>query len=437
MKIFKFGGTSVGSADRMKNVADLIINNKEPIIIVLSAMSGTTNKLVEISDYLYKKNFETTNELIDTLYSNYINVIGDLYEQQKTKTAAKKIIKECFKTIQHFVGSSFDEEGERTILAQGEIISTNLFHLYLAEKGIEAKLLSALDFMQTNENSEPDYAIIRKKLNAILEKNHNYQIFITQGFICLNANKEIDNLKRGGSDYTASIIGNCTDASEIQIWTDIDGIHNNDPRIVGETHSLERLSFDEAAELAYFGAKILHPTSILPAKFANIPVILKNTLAPDAPGTTITKDKEEEGLKAVAAKDNITMIKIKSGRMLLAYGFLRKVFEIFERHQTAIDMIATSEVGVSVTIDQTTQLKNIIEELKQYGNVSYKESQTIICLVGYKLAEAAEVKGKVFETLKNIPIQMISYGGSIHNISVLINTEDKQNALINLNKVCQ
>ena len=325
----------------MKNVAKLI-KDKEPKIIVLSAMSGTTNKLVEISDYLYKKNFETANELIDTLYSNYKGVINELYEQENTKAGAKKIIKECFNTIQDFVGSSFDEKGERSILAQGEIISTNLFHFYLSEKGIETKLLPALDFMQTNENAEPDYAVTRKKLNAILEKNQDSQLFITQGFICRNTNGEIDNLKRGGSDYTASIIGNCTDASEIQIWTDIDGIHNNDPRIVEETHSLERLSFDEAAELAYFGAKILHPTSILPAKFANIPVILKNTLNPDAPGTTITKDKEQEGLKAVAAKDDITMIKIKSGRMLLAYGFLRNVFEIFERYQTSIDMIATS-----------------------------------------------------------------------------------------------
>jgi aspartate kinase len=433
MKVLKFGGTSVGSADRMKHVAKLI-HTKEEKIVVLSAMSGTTNKLAEICEYLYKNNFDTANELIIRLESEYKDVIDSLYKSKEAKNKANTIINAIFKTIQSFVGSTFNEAGEKIILAQGELMSTNLFHIFLIESGIDSVLLPALVFMRTNEKAEPDFGFIREQLNTILKKYKNKKLFITQGYICKNIHDKIDNLQRGGSDYTASIVGYCTNSREVQIWTDIDGMHNNDPRIVDKTYSIDKLSFDEAAELAYFGAKILHPTSILPAKMGNIPVILKNTMNPKATGTIISKEEQKAGIKAIAAKDNITMIRIKSGRMLLAYGFLRKVFDIFEKYQTPIDMIATSEVGVSVTIDTKKRLNNITEELKEYGSVYVFDNQTIICMVGYQLTESQHTKPGVFEALKDISVQMISFGGSMHNISVLIDTENKSEALIKLNK---
>ncbi len=433
MIIQKFGGTSVGSPERIRSVADLI-NTGETKIVVLSAMSGTTNKLVEISDYLYKKNFDTANELIYKLETIYHKVIEELYSKKESKEEAMRVIGDIFNTLKAHVGKSFSEKNEKVILAQGELLSTNMFQIYLKEIGLKTALLPALEYMKTNENAEPDYAFIKTALKKMIDGHSGVNLFVTQGFICRNYMGDVDNLQRGGSDYSASIVGAAINSQSIEIWTDIDGMHNNDPRIVQNTHSIESLSFDEAAELAYFGAKILHPTSVLPAKFADIPVWLKNTMNPAAKGTLITKEPRITGVKAIAAKDNITSIKIKSGRMLLAYGFLTKVFEIFAKHKTPIDMITTSEVGVAVTIDNKKAINEIIEELKEYGQVSICEEQTIICIVGYMLSESKDVMKKVFTALDGIPIQMISYGGSMHNVSVLVNQKDKNNTLIKLNE---
>lgn len=432
MKILKFGGTSVGSAERMRSIMKLI-TDKEPKIVVLSAMAGTTNKLAEISDFLHKKNYDTANELISKLEDVYSAVINELYKKEEFKTHAKKIITGIFNLMKAQVGIDFTDKNERIILAQGEIMSTNLFVLMLKEEGIKVELLPALEYMRTNQHSEPDYPYIKTMLEKLLSVHKDKSLFVTQGYICMNTANEIDNLKRGGSDYSASIIGAAVNASEIQIWTDIDGMHNNDPRFVEKTHSIKYLSFEEASELAYFGAKILHPSSIIPAMMSNIPVVLKNTMDPTAKGTTINKDPDKKGIKAIAAKDGITMIKIKSTRMLLAYGFLKKVFEIFERFKTPIDMITTSEVGVSVTIDNTQHLNDISEELKKFCSIEIATDQTIICMVGYAILENGDISQKIFTALKGIPLQMISYGGSTHNISVLIDTPRKKEALVALN----
>lgn len=381
MKVLKFGGTSVGSAQRMKEVAKLITDGEKKIV-VLSAMSGTTNTLVEISDYLYKKNPEGANEIINKLESKYKQHVDELYATPEYKQKALEVVKSHFDYIRSYTKDLFTLFEEKVVLAQGELISTAMVNFYLQECGVKSVLLPALEFMRTDKNAEPDPIYIKEKLLAQLELYPDAEIYITQGFICRNAYGEIDNLQRGGSDYTASLIGAAINASEIQIWTDIDGMHNNDPRIVDKTSPVRQLHFEEAAELAYFGAKILHPTCIQPAKYANIPVRLLNTMAPDAPGTLISNDTEKGKIKAVAAKENITAIKIKSSRMLLAHGFLRKVFEIFESYQTSIDMICTSEVGVSVTVDNTKHLNEILDDLKKYGTVTVDRDMCIICVVG-------------------------------------------------------
>ena len=381
MKVLKFGGTSVGSAQRMKDVVKLITDGEQKIV-VLSAMSGTTNSLVEISDYLYKKNPEGANDIINKLEAKYKGHVEELYSTQEYKDKTNAFLKEEFDYLRSFTKDIFTMFEEKIILAQGEIMSTNMVTNYLLEQGYNATLLSALDFMRTDKNAEPDSSYIKEKITAVLENNQGKEIYITQGFICRNAYGEVDNLQRGGSDYTASLIGAAVMADEIQIWTDIDGMHNNDPRFVENTKPVPHLQFEEAAELAYFGAKILHPTCVQPAKFANIPVKLLNTMEPTAPGTTISNELTPGLFKAVAAKDNITAIKIKSGRMLLAYGFLRKVFEIFESYKTSIDMIVTSEVGVSVTIDNTSHLADILNDLKKFGTVTVDENMCIICVAG-------------------------------------------------------
>ena len=380
MKVLKFGGTSVGSAQRMKDVAKLIVGEKN--LIVLSAMSGTTNSLVEISDYLYKKNPDGANEIINKLSQKYFGHIDELYATEEYKEKARELVTFHFDHIRSFTKDLFTLFEEKVVLAQGELISTGMMNLYLQEQGVNSVLLPALDFMRTDKNAEPDPVYIKEKLNRLLEENAGADLYITQGYICRNAYGEIDNLQRGGSDYTASLIGAAIKAEEIQIWTDIDGMHNNDPRFVKGTSPVRHLHFEEAAELAYFGAKILHPTCILPAKINNIPVRLLNTMQPDAPGTLISNATEKGKIKAVAAKDNITAIKIKSGRMLLATGFLRKVFETFENYQTPIDMVTTSEVGVSVTIDNCKHLDEIVNDLKKYGTVSVDEDMVIVCVVG-------------------------------------------------------
>ena len=431
MKVLKFGGTSVGSPQRMKEVAKLI-NDGDKKIVVLSAMSGTTNSLVEISDYLYKKNPEGANEVINKLESKYKQHINELYSTEEYKQKTWSLIKDIFNGIRSFTKEIFTLFEEKVILAQGELMSTNMVTNYLLEQGVNVVLLPALDFMRTDKNAEPDSVYIKSKLAAQLEMHPDADLYITQGYICRNAYGEVDNLQRGGSDYSASLIGAAVNASEIQIWTDIDGIHNNDPRIVDKTSPVRQLHFEEAAELAYFGAKIHHPTCIQPAKFANIPVRLLNTMEPTAPGTLISNDTELGKIKAVAAKDNITAIQIKSGRMLLAYGFLRKVFEIFESYQTSIDMICTSEVGVSVSIDDTKHLNEILNDLKKYGIVTVDHDMCIICVVGDLRWENVGFEAKALDAMREIPVRMISFGGSDYNISFLVSKDDKKRALQSL-----
>lgn len=429
MKVMKFGGTSVGSPERIKGVAELVTKSEGTTFLVLSAMSGTTNSLVEISNYLYKKNVDGANEVINRLEDNYMEHVEKLYSTDEYKQKTREFLKEEFNYLRSFTKDLFTSFEEKSIVAQGEIMSTNMMANYMQEKGIDAILLSALDFMRTDKNAEPDPNYIKEKLTKILADNEGHQIYITQGFICRNAYGEVDNLQRGGSDYTASLIGAAIEAEEIQIWTDIDGMHNNDPRVVEKTEAVRQLHFEEAAELAYFGAKILHPTCVQPAKYAGIPVRLKNTMEPEAPGTIIDNVKVRGKIKAVAAKDNIYAIKIKSSRMLLATGFLRKVFEIFESYQTAIDMVATSEVGVSMSIDNDTHLNEIVDELKKYGTVTVDSDMCIICVVGDLDWSNIGFETIATDALKNIPVRMISYGGSNYNISFLIRESDKKRAL--------
>ncbi|MBI3500188.1 MAG: aspartate kinase [Bacteroidetes bacterium] len=433
MKILKFGGTSVGSAERMKNLVALI-KSDEPKIVVLSAMSGTTNALVEIANALYAKENAKAKQLIDALEKKYEGVLKELYSKESSLNKGKELVKNHFEFIRSFTLDMFTANEEKAILAQGELLSTAMEHFYLEEIGIDSVLLPALNFMRIDENDEPDLKYIEENLKAELKKYSGKKLFITQGYICRNSFGEIDNLKRGGSDYTATLIGAALNSEEIQIWTDIDGMHNNDPRIVEKTFPVTELSFDEAAELAYFGAKILHPTCVLPAQKRKVPVRLLNTMQPQAKGTVIKEMKPTERITAVAAKDEIIAVNIKSARMLLAYGFLRSVFEIFERYKTPIDMITTSEVAVSVTIDNLKNLDAIVKELKEFCSVEIDKDQTIICVVGSFTAEKQGVAVKIFDALKNIPLRMISYGGSENNISMLVGTKYKKDALIALNK---
>ena len=429
MKVLKFGGTSVGSAERIKAVARLITADDTPKIVVLSAMAGTTNSLVEIADYLYKKNPDGANEVINRLSLKYTEAIAGLYAMPDFRQRAEENVAAHFDLIRSLIKDMFTSFEERTILARGELMSTAMMHLYLAEQGITSTPLPALDFMRTDKNAEPDAFFIKENLINLLEQYPDEKLFITEGYICRNAYGEIDNLQRGGSDYTASLIGAAIRAEEVQIWTDIDGMHNNDPRIVDGTAPVHRLNFDEAAELAYFGAKILHPTCILPAKQSNIPVRLLNTMQPDAPGTTISNETDRGVIKAVAAKDNITAIWIKSGRMLLATGFMRKVFETFENHRTPVDMVTTSEVGVSVTIDNPKHLEEIVDDLKRYGTVTIDRDLVIICVVGDLNWQNRGFGVRIISALTDIPVRMISYGGSNYNLSLLVPAADKPRAL--------
>ena len=431
MKVYKFGGTSVGTVERMKHVAELI-SESTPKIVVLSATAGTTNHLEEIAANLFNRDIEQAHEKITRMEFQFIDFANELLTDESTKREAIDYILDRFQRLWQFINDEFTSIEEKEVLAQGELISTALLHFYLRERKIANILLSAFDFMRTGPEGEPDLKYIEEKLQAQLAQYPGINLFITQGYICKNAYNETDNLKRGGSDYTASLIGAAICAEEIQIWTDIDGMHNNDPRIVDKTAPVRQLHFEEAAELAYFGAKILHPTCIQPAKYANIPVRLLNTMDPDAPGTLISNDTEKGKIKAVAAKNNITAIKIKSSRMLLAHGFLRKVFEIFESYQTSIDMICTSEVGVSVTIDNTKHLNEILDDLKKYGTVTVDKDMCIICVVGDLEWENVGFEAKALDAMRDIPVRMISFGGSNYNISFLIRECDKKIALQSL-----
>lgn len=434
MKIMKFGGTSVGKPERMHQVKDLIIRGDEPTIVVLSALSGTTNALVGIGGALAAGDKTLAKERIDTLLAHYKAFCPELLKTEKARAKAEEILSEHFEFLNILLKISFNEAINRDILAQGELLSTKLFYTLLEELEIPAVFLLALDFMSIDENSEPELPKISAKLKAILAEHPGGRLFITQGYICKNHRNEVDNLKRGGSDYTASLIAAAIQASVCEIWTDIDGMHNNDPRLVDHTRPIAELSFDEAAELAYFGAKILHPASIWPAQQFNVPVKLLNTMQPEANGTLIKEEVETVGVKAIAAKDGITAIKIKSSRMLLAYGFLRKVFEIFEKYKTPIDMITTSEVAVSVTIDDLSHLDQILAELQTLGIVEVDRDQTIICIVGNMVSETKGVIMNIMDSLEDVPIRMVSYGGSRHNVSILVDAAYKVRALQSLNR---
>ncbi len=434
MKIMKFGGTSVGKPERMHQVKDLVTRDAEEKIVVLSALSGTTNALVAIGDAMAFSDKTKAKELIDSLAAHYANFIQSLVYSEASREKATKIINEHFDFLNIILKISFNDALNKDILAQGELMSTKLFCVYLDEIGVDHVFLPALDFMSIDSNDEPQVPVIREKLLHVLAQFPGKKMFITQGYICRNAKGEVDNLKRGGSDYSASLIAAAINASVCEIWTDIDGMHNNDPRIVKKTRAIEHLSFDEAAELAYFGAKILHPASIWPAQHYNIPVKLLNTMEPEAKGTIILKDADSDGAKAVAAKDGIVMIKIKSSRMLLAYGFLRKIFEVFEKYRTPIDMITTSEVAVSVTIDSTLHLDEICKELQPLGELEILRDQSIVSVVGNKLAFQASLLTNMFDSLADIQINMVSYGGSAHNVSILIPTPSKNQTLQLLNK---
>ena len=433
MKILKFGGTSVGTPQRMKDVCQLITDGERKIV-VLSAMSGTTNSLVEIADYIKKKKLEGAGSVINKLRTLYRTHVSELYSKQENVEHTDNLLNDIFMHLHDLTTKPYSTALEKEILAQGELMSTNMVTNYLKECGIKVMLIPALDYMRTDANSEPDMSFIKENLSHILEKNPGYDLYITQGFICRNINGEIDNLQRGGSDYTACLIGAVLHADEIQIWTDIDGMHNNDPRFVEGTTPVRQLNLEEAAELAYFGAKILHPTCIQPAHYAGVPVRLLNTMDPSAPGTIINDQMQKGTIKAVAAKDNITAIKIVSSRMLLATGFLHKLFETFEVNHTPVDMVTTSEVGVTLTIDNNAHLANIVEELKQYGTVSIDENMCIICVVGDLRWGNVGFETLVTEALANIPVRMISYGCSNHNISFLIREQDKKAALCALSE---
>jgi aspartate kinase len=433
MKVLKFGGTSVGKPERMHSVATLI-SGKDQKLVVLSAVSGTTNALVTISEALVNKDIEKGKKLIEQLFTPYYEFVGKLFTTTEGKKKGEAIITHHYEFVQSHTEIPFGDKETRALLAEGELISTQLFQEYLLEIKFNSVLLPALEFMKIDDDDEPIMSFIEEKLNAEIKKYPNVQYFITQGYICKNQKGETDNLKRGGSDYTASLVGAAIRAEEIQIWTDIDGMHNNDPRIVKKTFPIAELTFDEAAELAYFGAKILHPSTILPAKKYGIPVRLLNTMQPEAKGTVIADKTSDNEIKAIAAKDNITAIKIKSTRMLLAYGFMRKVFEIFEKYKTPIDMITTSEVAVSLTIDNSKNLELILKELKEFCTLEVDKEQTIICIVGDFLGDKKGIVRRVFDSLENIPIRMISYGGSKNNVSLLVHSMHKNEALNALNE---
>ena len=434
MKILKFGGTSLGTPERMHAVRQLIAREEDPKIVVLSAVSGTTNTLVQIGTALRDGQPERASQIIDGLEKHYQAYTQALLGEETTQAEGRRILEEHFETLRQATQTSFTTDTEKEILAQGELLSTKLFITYLQEQGLEAVLLPALEFMRIDDANEPEEEYIQERLSALLRPHPTVPIFVTQGYICLNSQNRIDNLQRGGSDYTASIIGAAVRAREIQIWTDIDGMHNNDPRVVKKTYPIAELSFNEAAELAYFGAKILHPFTIRPAQRANIPVRLLNTLAPEAAGTLISDKEGERAITAVAAKDGITAIKIRSSRMLLAHGFLRKVFEVFEKYMTPIDLITTSEVAVSLTVDNQNHLENIIRELEAFGEVDVENDNTIVCVVGNMPFYKVGILKKVVDAIDDIPIRMLSYGGSKFNISLLIASVHKEETLNRLNE---
>ena len=433
MKVLKFGGTSVGAPERMKQVADLIKKVSGQKIVVLSAVSGTTNSLVSIGDLCKKKQKEEALKASNELLAKYHAFIPELLQDDTARHESVTFVNKIFDGINDLISKRYTEQVGKVMVVQGEIISTRLFTTYLKEKGEDATMIMAQDFMSLDKNGEPDLKLTQKKLDQTLERVSE-EIIITQGFIALNHAGGIDNLARGGSDYSATIIGSVIGAEEVQIWTDIDGMHNNDPRIIKTTRPISKLSFEEASELAYFGAKVLHPHCIVPAHQYGVPVRIKNTMDAEAYGTLISTESEKLAVKAIAAKDGITAIKIKSSRMVMAYGFLKRIFEVFEKYQTPIDMITTSEIAVSLTIDNAKHLRKITKEISEYGNVEIDEDMTIICVVGDLIAEKKGVASELFKSLADVPLRMISYGGSKNNISLLVHKDYKNETLIKLHE---
>lgn len=433
MKILKFGGTSVGSPERMEEVSEIVSGVYGQKIVVLSAVSGTTNTLVAISSHSKASEKEEARQVANELKTKYYAFVSSLFGDSQTHVENKQFVDDVFDLIDQLINQNYSDQVNKMLLAQGELMSTRFFTDFMNKNGHDCEMIMATDFMTLDQYAEPDLKTSREKLKSILETTRAETI-ITQGYIARNASGGMDNLRRGGSDYSATIIGAVLNAEEVQIWTDIDGMHNNDPRIIKTTHPIARLSFEEASELAYFGAKVLHPHCIVPAQMHEVPVRIKNTMDPKAHGTLISAEKEPEAVKAIAAKDNITAIKIKSSRMVMAYGFLKNVFEVFEKYRTPIDMITTSEIAVSLTIDNSEHLDQIVAEISKYGLVEVDHSQTIICIVGDLIAERKGVGSSIFKALDTIPLRMISYGGSRNNISVLVSEEYKNEALIKLHE---
>ena len=432
MLVYKFGGTSVGSVVNMNHVKD-IISTKGKKIVVLSAMSGTTNALVEISSLIKGNATNEAEAKIKALNETYRKTVFDLIQNKALYQEVIQYVNSIFESLLAAVNQPHSVLLHNTILANGELLSTFMFSRLLQQDGLKVALLPALEFMRTDRANEPDNFYIKQNLERLMQDTNEADVYITQGFICLDVDGVITNLERGGSDYTATIIGAAIEAEEVQIWTDIDGFHNNDPRFVDNTTALSHLSYDEAAELAYFGAKILHPHTVMPMRALDIPLRLKNTMDPEAHGTLITNEVNGEGIKAIAAKDNITAIKIKSVRMLLAHGFLKKVFEIFEKYETSIDMITTSEIAVSLTIDNTTHLESITEELEKFAKVAIDDYMSIVCLVGNHIIYHPDTP-ELFQVLQDVNVRMIAYGGSYNNISLLVNTSDKLETLQKLQR---
>ena len=438
MRVLKFGGTSVGSADRINEVIDLLEQRKEEQIVVLSAMSGTTNDLVQISSTIRDGRKEEAGQLLDEFEDKYVRVLTDLYVRKDDRDTARDLIRPCVTMIREILGQSspFTEVNDREICAQGELISTRLFSHMCDIRGIHTALIPALNFISLNQQGEPDLERIEKDIQPYLDLiDEDCKILITQGYICRDHEGQVTNLKRGGSDYTATIIGSVVRASEVQIWTDIDGVHNNDPRVVQHTSPVRKLSYREAAELAYFGAKILHPTCVLPVEVAKVPLRLKCTMEPDALGTLISEEPSLLPVTAIASKSGIIALEIRSHRMLNAYGFLTQVFQVFEKYRTSVDMITTSEVSVSLTIEDDSFLDAIIDELGQIAEVEVTQNHAIVCIVGNALYEDNRYVKEIFGLLEDIPIRMVSLGGSRHNISVLIPQEDRAKALQNLHSL--
>ena len=439
MIVMKFGGTSVGKPERMKKIAELLLQTPGKKLVVLSALSGTTNTLVRIGDALVAGKPDAADTEIQTLEKHYYQFAQELFSSANYQAVGREIVSRYFSLFRLLAAGdpgSYqpDDRTYRELLAQGELLSTEFFYHHLQEMGVTSRLLPALHFMSIDENQEPELEKISTRLKPLLDSMQQVDIVVTQGYICRNHKNEIDNLKRGGSDYTASLIGAAIRAEEIQIWTDIDGMHNNDPRVVKKTLPIAELTFDEASELAYFGAKILHPSTIVPAQKFSIPVRLKNTMDEKAVGTLISNKGSRGKIRAIAAKDGITAIRIKSSRMLLAYGFLRKVFDVFEKYRTPIDMITTSEIAVSVTIDDPKNLSQIIAELDKLGVIETENELSIVCIVGNMIAQQQGLLNKVFSALSDIQVQMVSFGGSQNNISLLVRTSDKNLTLEKLNE---